>query len=901
MNTTITFEQLLNTTIAGSRYAKHTLDSDSQLSKWLQNNYTSRCNQQDIIQILHELALDLDNEDQLGCALRRLRKRVMLKLILRDLNGLTDLNEIMQAMTALAEIALQQAQHCVMQQLVSQYGHPIGEHSQQPQQLLILGMGKLGGGELNVSSDIDLIFIYPEAGHTDGQRRTENHEFFTRLGRRLIRLINEATADGYVFRVDMRLRPYGDSGPLVMSFDALEQYLITQGREWERYAWIKARVVSPKNAPDATELSQMTRPFMFRKYLDFGAIDSMRQLHVQIRQEVNRRDRMNNIKLGPGGIREIEFIAQVFQLIRGGQNPRLQIKPTQQVLGLLTELQLLDADIVAQLDQAYIFLRNLEHRLQYLDDRQIQDLPDKAEDQQIIATTMGCNDYAALLQQLDHYRQQVSRQFDDIFGPPDVTEDPTECWQSAINDGCLARHLTALGFAHADNSATLLAQFRDSNRYAHLPEASKQRLNRLIPQIISLSAKQSDADSCFHRLLGLLESISQRAAYLAFLTEFPQALKVLSRLISASSWASDYLTRHPALLDELLDAQNYYQAPDWQALERAIHTRLTSCGDDIERQLDVLRHIQQEQTFHLLAMDLQQLLPIESLGDHLSELADILLQHVLQLAWQTSRRKHCEPPNFAIIAYGKLGGKELGYASDLDIIFLYQDEHPDAQVNYAKLGQRINTLLSSHTASGRLYETDLRLRPNGASGLLVSNLQAFEDYQHNHAWVWEHQALTRARFSAGDKRLAPEFERIRQQVLCKPRERESLRHEVLAMRQKMHDGHLNNSELFDIKHDSGGMVDIEFMVQYIILAYAHQYPRLTENLGNIGLLKYAAELGLIPQDLALASGDLYRQLRQQQHRLRLNNQSPCRINKQQADIQPCLQLWQYLFGNPETT
>ena len=899
MNTAnlLPFDGLLQKTLRCSRYARHALEVDPSLLNWLRENYATPCDRAEMLAMLRQCGLDLDDETGLARAVRKLRKQVMVKLILRDLNGLAGLNEVMQAMTALAEVCLQQAQTCLMQALRAQFGAPLGETGAIPQPLLVIGMGKLGGGELNVSSDIDLIFVYPEDGETDGLRKLGNHEFFTRLGRKLISLINEPTADGYVFRVDMRLRPYGDSGPLVMSFAALEEYLISQGREWERYAWIKARVISPADCPQTAELMRLVQPFVFRKYLDFGAIDSMRKLHAQIRQEVQRRDLVNNIKLGPGGIREIEFTAQVFQLIRGGRDAELRIRPTQAALRLLAKNGQLPEAVVAELDAAYVFLRNLEHRLQYLDDQQTQELPEKTEDREIIADAMGYADYAALLIELNRHRALVNRQFEQIFGDHEEEPDDGQFWHEGISAEELQPRLENLGYRAANDSAQRLLQLQAGNRYRQLPELSRQRLDKLIPQFISLCAQQSNPDETLSRLLVLLEGISRRASYLAFLAEYPQAMQRLTRMVSASSWAGEYMTQHPALLDELLGAREMYQPPDWQQIDRDLQRRLDDCAGDAERQLDMLRLVQQEQTFQLLAMDLQGLLPLEKLSDHLSDLADLLLRHVLRLSWATARKRHRDEPRFAIIAYGKLGGKELSYASDLDLIFLYDDDHPDAQENYARLGQRINTMLSSYTSSGRLYETDLRLRPNGASGLLVSTVEAFAEYQQKQAWMWEHQALTRARFSAGDAGVGSAFENIRKQVLCQPRELTALRQEILAMRQKMLDGHPNDTDLFDIKHDRGGMVDIEFMVQYLVLAYAHQYPQLTANIGNLALLKLAGELGLIPVELAEQTRTLYRALRQTQHRIRLNNQSPCRIEHGAIETAACTRLWGVLFGN----
>ena len=893
------FAQLVKHSVFCSRYIQRLLGSDNSLEPWLHEHYSTPCN-------ADEMALWLDampcrDEAELSASLRNLRKRVMLKILSRDLGGLADLNEVMNSMTALAELAVQRAQDCAMLALQQQYGQPIGVDSGTPQQLLIIGMGKLGGGELNVSSDIDLIFVYPEDGQTNGDRSIDNNDFFNRLGRKIITLINEATADGFVFRVDMRLRPYGDSGALVTSFAALEEYLISQGREWERYAWIKARVIAPVLCHNTLELSKLVQPFIFRKYLDFGAFESMRKLHAQIRQEVLRRDRLNNIKLGPGGIREIEFIAQVFQLIRGGRDSRLRLRPTLSVLQLLAEIGQITAESVSELTEAYIFLRNLEHRLQYLDDQQTQELPEKEVDEDIISTGMGFSGYAEMLTVLNLHREIVSRHFEQIFSTkeeaaPDENSAAISVWNDGIQVDGISAALNGLGYIDTLSLAERLMQIRESGRYRQLPELSRQRMDKIVPQLIQLSATCANADQTLPRVLKLLESISRRASYLAFMAEYPQVLPRLVSIASASEWASDYLVQHPFLLDELLDAREIYRAPDWPVLSAALQTQLEECTDDIERAMDVLRQFHHSQTFHLLAMDLQGLLPLEILSDHLSDLANLILHHVLQLCWHELRRKHQTEHHFAIIAYGKLGGRELGYASDLDLIFLYDDPHPEAGEIYAKLAQRINTVLSSYTSAGRLYETDLRLRPNGASGLLVSSIEAFEDYQQKHAWIWEHQALTRARYSAGDPAVGQKFEEIRKAVLCQPRDLMELRKEVVAMRQKMREGHPNNSKLFDIKHDNGGMVDVEFIVQFLVLAYAEKYSGLTANSGNLALLQLAAKLGLIAPDLSQSVQEVYRNLRRIQHKMRLNSSEACRIERTELNVDAVLKLWQILFA-----
>ncbi len=877
-----------------SRYLNRLLESDSNWRNWLQENYATPCTVAELNTWL--TTMPCGTEDELSQSLRNLRKRAMLKIVSRDLGGLADLNEVMQCMTGLAELSVQKALIFAHNLLAEQYGQPIGEESGTQQELLIIGMGKLGGGELNVSSDIDLIYAYSEDGETNGSRSLSNHEFFTRLGRKVINLINELTAYGFVFRVDMRLRPYGDSGSLVMSFAALEEYLVSQGREWERYAWIKARVIAPQNATTTAELMSLAQPFIFRKYLDYGAFESMRKLHAQIRQEVERRDRINNIKLGPGGIREIEFIAQVFQLIRGGRDAALRIRPTQTVLRLLASNGQLDQKKADELSNAYIFLRNLEHRLQYLDDQQTQDIPTDDTNRALLAMGMGYADYATLLTELDIHRERVSRHFSQIFSTEQDEVVHSPFWNETLEPEALKQALIAAGFSDKYDLHNKLIELRNGSRYKQLPETSRQRIDKIVPQLIVLSQKLEQRDLALPRLLKLLDNISRRSTYLAFMTEHPQALERLVRFAGASEWACDYLSMHPSLLDELLDAREIYQAPDWHKLDAMLATQLQEHAGDLERQMDALRHFKQAQTFQLLAMDLQDLLPLETLSDHLSDLADLILQHVLQLCWRDARKKHQEHADFAIVAYGKLGGRELGYDSDLDLIFLFDDAHADAGENYARLAQRINTVLSSYTSAGRLYETDLRLRPNGASGLLVSSVSAFADYQKTQAWVWEHQALTRARFCAGDANVGGQFEAIRKQVLSQPRDLITLRNEVITMRQKMHDGHVNKTELFDIKHDSGGMVDIEFMVQFLVLAHANTHPELTANGGNLALLKLAAELNLIEQTSSEQAREIYRKLRLTQHQMRLNNQPQCRVAQDTLDVAPVKALWEQLFG-----
>ena len=865
-------------------------------------------------ELAHDVALDApldrawmrariegrDHDDRtLKTALRRLRKTVMLGLITRDLDGRADLAEVVDTVTALAEETVAAAAASHARWLAHEFGNPLGVTSGKTQQLHVIAMGKLGGGELNVSSDIDIVFAYPEDGETDGTRRISNHEFFVRLARRIISAIAEVTADGFVFRVDTRLRPYGDSGPLAVSFDMLEEYFVTQGREWERYAWVKARPVTGEAGAD---LDAVLTPFVYRRHLDYSAIASLRSLHAQIRQEVQKREIADNIKLGPGGIREVEFLVQVFQIIRGGREPVFRVRPTLQALALLGTRHILPAQAVDELRAAYVYLRNLEHRLQYLDDQQTQMLPRADADRAVIAEMMRCADYADLREELDAHRAVVARHFEAIFSGVrhnGGAQDQSDLWpQTLSREDALAR-LSGMGFGDAQRIYARLIDLRGGARYRRMAASSQGLLDRLIPQVLDTARVLSNPDATFERMLNVVDSIGRREAYLALLLEYPNATARLARLASASPWAADYLAQHPLLLDELINPQGASDAPDWPQLRATLRASLDEHEGNTERQMDLLRHFKQSQTLRLLALDLAGALSLETLSDHLSDLACTVLEGVLRLAWNALRVRHREQPQFAIVGYGKLGGKELGYASDLDIIFLYDDDDQAAPETYARLAQRINTWLASTTSAGVLYETDLRLRPNGAAGLLVSQIGAFREYQLEKAWVWEHQALTRARFVAGDAGIGARFERIRIEVLCRPRELATLGGEILSMRDKMREAHPNDSGLFDLKHDGGGIVDVEFVVQYLVLGHAHKHAGLTANIGNLALLKLAATLGLLPDDLAGGAHAAYRELRRLQHAMRLQGERYARVDAARVaqHAQAVLRLWQWVFGN----
>jgi glutamate-ammonia-ligase adenylyltransferase len=817
-----------------SRFARRLLEAHPELAAEVQDPVPfTRA------QMLNALEAPGDDKRRL----RELRNRVLLRVMARDLSARAGLEEVCATMSDLAEVSIQAGLKLIG-----------------CEDLVVVGMGKLGGRELNVSSDIDLVFLHEGAPD----------ERYERAGRQLIRLLAEQTEHGFVFRVDMRLRPFGDSGPLACNFDALESYLIAHGREWERYAWLKARQLS---GPGASALEAVVRPFVFRKYLDYATLAAMRALHAEVRRDVARRELAEHVKLGPGAIREIEFIVQAIQLIRGGRDPELRARPTLAALQVVSRKNLLPPEAAAELAQAYTFLRNLEHRLQYLDDAQRHDLPGDDEDRSRVARMCGFDSWEAFYAQLRAHRDRVSHHFEEVFAEPEAPQEP---WPD-----------------HPRLSALLSSQ-----RYAALPAESRRRLDRLMPALARAARATPDPDATLARGVDLVEAIAGRAAYLALLAEHPEALERVARIIGASSWAAEFITRHPLLLDELLDDRVLYAPPDFSSLRQHLQVQLDAAGGDVEQRMNMLREVHQAAVFRLLAQDLAGLLTVERLADHLSALADLILQVTLEQVWKDLRGRHRETPAFAVIGYGKLGGKELGYASDLDIIFLYQDADERAPEVYARLAQRLNTWLSSRTSAGMLFETDLQLRPSGASGLMVSSVDAFARYQEESAWVWEHQALTRARSCAGDPSVGRAFEAIREAILRKPRDAADLSRAIVEMREKLHAAHPNKSGLFDVKHDRGGMIDIEFSVQFLVLAFSSRVRSLTANLGNIALLRIAAGHGLIPGELAESCRDAYREFRRVQHSLRLNGAQYARVPPAQVarHAEAVHALWKAVFS-----
>ena len=897
---------------AFSRYAARALAADPDLASFLSATVPRPYAWEGVHGTLEKLATESD-AGGLANALRDLRRRVFLHTLTRDLAGLAPLTEVCGAMTQLAEIAIRASVKLHTRLLAQAHGEPTSASDASPQSLIVIGMGKLGGGELNVSSDIDLIFVYPDEGETAGPRRIANREFFDRLGQRVIATLHDVTPQGYVFRVDMRLRPYGESGPLTATFAGLESYLVTQGRAWERYAWLKARALTgPPDGDAQRELEALVTPFVFRKYLDYDAYDGLRDVHRQIRDQGLRRDYLSNVKLGDGGIREIEFIVQALQIVRGGREPDLRVRGTLPALIALEARGLLPPQAALALRDAYVFLRRTEHLLQYRDDQQTHQLPADAEERALLSQAMGFATLRDFDAELQRHRAQVGEQFAQVFGaseraPGSEADVFTAIWDEPEAAEAARGQLATAGYRDPDALLATLARVRTSGRYLQLPALSRQRFDALVPQLLAVAAtvpQGADAQATFVRLLALLEAVSRRSAYLALVIEHPPLLPRIAQLMSASAWAADYLTQHPLLLDELLDARVLLAEPDWNAWREELARQMAGKAGDVEGQMDTLRHFHDAHTFRLLAQDLGGRLSVERLADHLSALADVLLAATLDACWAQTAGAQQPPPRFAIIGYGKLGGKELGYASDLDLVFLYDTDpaDPDSesqQERYARLAQRLITWLTSNTAAGQLYDTDLRLRPDGASGLMVSSLPAFRKYQRETAWTWEHQALTRARFVAGDAVLGAAFEMERETILRLPRDVAALATDVADMRRKMAAGHPNRTELFDLKHDPGGMVDIEFAVQFLVLAHAHHHPELTRNAGNIALLRMGAELGLLPPDLAEQVADAYRDYRRLQHKVRLTGAPHARVDPAPLAAMrgAVAAMWQHIFSS----
>lgn len=824
---------------------------------------------------LQHIAPDLSDTELLQI-LRQIRNREMIRLAWRDICGWSDIHTIMRELSDFADACLKTVVRICDDQLQQEYGQPQDAEGN-PQQMVVLGMGKLGASELNFSSDIDLILAYPQPGQTQGIRRITAEEYFTRLGRRLIKLLSQNTSDGFVFRVDLNLRPYGDSGPLVMHFDALEDYYVRQGREWERYAWIKARAVAGDTVAGA-RLLQRLHPFVYRRYLDYGMFEGLRDMKARIAREVQRKGMQQNIKLGAGGIREIEFLGQVFQLIRGGVLPALQIRGIRAVLEVLAHQELITTHTWQELDQAYLFLRTTENRLQQYADQQTHLLPADPAGQERLARAMQFENWRAFYAHLQGLMQLVHGHFQGLLEPrgeddidslqEKLERELAEVWRQPDDPDHATAILAQAGFQEPQEALRLLRALQQHRATRALSTEGRRRLDRLLPRLLRHVGACQEPLPVLIRVLDLLAAIQQRTSYLALLLENPSVLQHLVDLVEASPLIGSFLTHHPVLLDELLDARALYLPPRLADLHQELQHQLALVTEDeLEQQIEQLCIFKQTQVLKVAAADVSGGLALMRVSDHLSAIAETILQQVLEMAWQHLVQKHGHPacsldPNpcgrgFAVIAYGKLGGFEFGYGSDLDLVFLHagvghtptNGQRPlDTPQFYARLGQRVIHILTARTRAGVLYDTDMRLRPSGNAGLLVCHVEAFHQYQIEKAWLWEHQALVRARAVAGDSHLMARFESVREAILGQPRSAAQLRREVLDMRRRLFREHApRQREMFDLKHDRGGIVDIEFLVQYLVLREAWRHRELLRWTDNVRLLQTLIECGVLSE------------------------------------------------------
>ena len=861
-------------------------------------------------ELLNQAYLQLRSQGHaMGPALRILRQWSMARLLTLDCDQGASLETITLGVTHLAEMALDEACQQAFHDLDERHGAPMltsGERAE----FWVIGMGKLGARELNVSSDIDLIYVYDEdgetAGNAQGAGKISVQEYFNRAVKALFTLIGETTEHGFVFRMDLALRPNGNSGPSVVSLGALEEYLLVQGREWERFAWMKSRVIAPRRAlqnGSAAKLRSVILPFVFRRYLDYKVFESLRTLHQQIRDHAAKRsaghpERANDVKLSRGGIREIEFTVQLLQVVRGGQFPELRTRPTLDAIQRVAKAGLMPAETALALTQAYVFLRKVEHRIQYLDDQQTHVLPTQDADLQWIAITMG---YAAshdFLTDLDAHREVVAHEFDILLGGDRQCK---SCQTSAASE---RPELEAVLDLFQGEARTRLAHWQDSPKVKSLRDDARGRLMRLLQRTAQWLQEGRVEEDAVVRMADWMEPLMRRESYLAMMLERPAVHERLLRLLGAAKWPARYLVQHPGVIDELANGdvlQQRFVALDFESELQARRAALKrTLEDDEENLLNLLRRAHHAEVFRTLARDVEGRLTVEQVADDLSAMADAVLRVTAEWCWSCLKNRHREEPLFGIVAYGKLGGKELGYGSDLDIVFVYEDPDERAPEVYGAFVRKLINWFTVKTSEGDLFEIDTALRPNGSSGLLVTTFAAFEDYQQqrgsNTAWTWEHQAMTRARFVMGHEAMASQFDQVRRSVISAPRDEAALKSEIVTMRNRVRTAHAIKPDLFDVKHSPGGMVDAEFAVQYLVLMQACAHPELADNVGNIALLQRAEVAGLLAKDVGVKASAAYRELRRVQHKARLN-EAPTQVP--QADLQmerdAILKLWQAVF------
>ncbi|TKR30645.1 bifunctional [glutamate--ammonia ligase]-adenylyl-L-tyrosine phosphorylase/[glutamate--ammonia-ligase] adenylyltransferase [Luteimonas gilva] len=811
--------------------------------------------------------LRADNRSDWPALLRRYRTAESARLVWRDALGLDDVAGTLAGTTHLAESCLRTALTALEEEFAQRYGR-VRSADGAIQGLVVFGLGKLGGGELNFSSDVDLVYAYPENGESRsdqdrGARSLHAEDYFARLGQQLAKLLDETTVDGFSHRVDLRLRPFGNAGRVALSFAAMEQYFQREGRDWERYAWLKARPVAGDIDAGERFLSGL-RPFVYRRYLDYGALAGLREMKAAIAAEVARKELADDIKRGPGGIREIEFLAQALQLIRGGREPELQQRRLLPALQALVAARQIAPAVGDALADAYLFLRRLENRLQMLRDAQTHALPEDGTDRLRIAAGLGYSDWSELRAQLDPHRERVAAEFEALLATRRVAAEPSALaayWRALPDEGDGAA-LAEAGFGDAVSLDGQLRDFARAPGVRDLPDAARARLDRVVPALLQAAARSRQPDAALRRVLALLQNVLRRSSYLALLDEQPDALRRLVDAVSRSALLAERVAAYPLLLDELLDARAAGPLPQREGLRAECEAAVVAAGDDTEAALQTLNEKRHALSFRiaLAALDARQ--PASDSARQLAWLADAAIAIALRLAVAETAVAHgaVAGARFAVLGYGSLGGEELGFGSDLDLVFLYDAPSDaasdgarplDAPRYYARLAQKLVALLGAPTAAGKLYEVDVRLRPDGAKGLLVSSLASFADYQRERAWTWEHQALVRARGVAGDASLIADFESVRAETLSRARDPQKLRDDVAAMRAKMR-AELDRSDAahFDLKQGEGGLVDLEFLLQYLVLRDSAKHPALSAPRDTTGLIRAARDTAIVDATVA---------------------------------------------------
>ncbi|MBT7698180.1 MAG: bifunctional [glutamate--ammonia ligase]-adenylyl-L-tyrosine phosphorylase/[glutamate--ammonia-ligase] adenylyltransferase [Desulfobacterales bacterium] len=874
---------------------------------------------------LEKSLYDAKNDIELGVTLRKQRTLEMVRIAWRDLSGYAGLSETMNDLSVFADEILDKTLSFLYEQHCEKFGIPASSDGVH-QKMVVIGMGKLGGRELNFSSDVDLIFAYPETGQVvGGPKEITNEEFFTGLSRNFIKTLGEKTTGGIVFRVDMRLRPFGENGPLITNFSALEEYYQRQGREWERYAMIKARVVAG-DKDQGNILLQRLKPFVYRRYLDYGVYESLREMKHKISIEVERKGLKKNIKLGPGGIREIEFFGQVFQLIRGGVEPLLQERKILDVLHILSSKAYIPQKVSKELSDAYKFLRNTEHRLQEFSDQQTHDLPLDNKGKLRLAISMNCDNWEEYSILLENHINNVHQNFKELLVNEDdnnddqVKIDMNDVWQDIADKDQTSLVLENGGFNNPDEVNRLLDFVRNDSDTRVLSTEARERLNKLMPLVLQYTGASEQPDLALKRIIDLIKTIKRRSNYISLLLENQSALKRLVHLSASSPWIITFLARHPLLLDELLDSRTLYKPPERSELEQDILQRMKNVpDDDLEKQIEELIIFKNINILRVAAADVSGAFPLMKVSDYLSYIAEAIINVVLELSWESMSIKHGRPEctidgracdkGFAIIAYGKLGGIELGYGSDLDLVFLHagskeltEGEKPiDSPQFYSRLGQRIVHILTTPSNVGKLYEIDMRLRPSGKSGPLVSNIIAFRDYQFKDAWTWEHQALVRSRAICGDGWIIKYFNNMRKEVLAQKRERWELMNEISSMRDRIRKEHDTPEEgIFNIKHGKGGIIDIEFLVQYLLLLNAKKYNEIVVWSDNVRQLETLSSTGILDEKSSNFLKKAYLTYRSEVHKLSLQEKPAIVYENRFADIrEKIIEIWAYYIDLKE--